>query len=83
MSYNELQATIEAAFESRANITAQNASAEVRAGVETALGGDDPAQVRAGRVEAPVEELLQLAQVGFGLVHARRESQAGGVSVEP
>src|ERR1700716_2812340 len=46
MSYNELQATIEAAFESRANITAQNASAEVRAGVETALGLLDAGTLR-------------------------------------
>src|SRR6202158_1179443 len=48
MSYNELQATIEAAFESRANITAQNASAEVRAGVETALGLLDAGKLRVG-----------------------------------
>ena len=38
MPYNALQATIEAAFESRATITPQNASAEIRAGVETVLG---------------------------------------------
>jgi 2,3,4,5-tetrahydropyridine-2-carboxylate N-succinyltransferase len=46
MSYNELQATIEAAFEARANITAQNASAEVRAGVETVLGLLDAGTLR-------------------------------------
>src|ERR1700676_4114352 len=46
MSYNELQATIEAAFESRANITAQNVSAEVRTGVETALGLLDAGKLR-------------------------------------
>jgi 2,3,4,5-tetrahydropyridine-2-carboxylate N-succinyltransferase len=46
MSYNELQATIEAAFESRANITAQNASAEVREGVETVLGLLDAGTLR-------------------------------------
>jgi 2,3,4,5-tetrahydropyridine-2-carboxylate N-succinyltransferase len=46
MPYNELQATIEAAFESRANITAQNASAEVRAAVETALGLLDAGTLR-------------------------------------
>jgi 2,3,4,5-tetrahydropyridine-2-carboxylate N-succinyltransferase len=37
MSYDELQATIEAAFESRANITPQNASSQVRASVESVL----------------------------------------------
>src|SRR5277367_500231 len=37
MSYNELQAAVEAAFESRAKITPQNASADLRAAVETAL----------------------------------------------
>jgi 2,3,4,5-tetrahydropyridine-2,6-dicarboxylate N-succinyltransferase len=37
MPYNELQAAIEAAFESRAKITPQNASAAVRAAVADAL----------------------------------------------
>jgi len=46
MSYNELQATIEAAFEARANITAQNASAGVRAAVETALSLLDAGKLR-------------------------------------
>jgi len=46
MSYIVLQATIEAAFESRANITAQNASAEVRTAVETALGLLDAGTLR-------------------------------------
>jgi 2,3,4,5-tetrahydropyridine-2-carboxylate N-succinyltransferase len=46
MSYNELQATIEAAFESRATITARNASAEVRRGVETVLGLLDAGTLR-------------------------------------
>jgi 2,3,4,5-tetrahydropyridine-2-carboxylate N-succinyltransferase len=46
MSYNELRATIEAAFESRANITPQNASAEVRTGIETALGLLDAGELR-------------------------------------
>jgi hypothetical protein len=39
--------------------------------------------VLAGRGKAPVQERLQLAQIGFGLMHAARESQLGGVSVEP
>jgi 2,3,4,5-tetrahydropyridine-2,6-dicarboxylate N-succinyltransferase len=46
MSYNELQATIEAAFEARANITAQTVSADVRAAVETALGLLDSGELR-------------------------------------
>jgi 2,3,4,5-tetrahydropyridine-2-carboxylate N-succinyltransferase len=46
MSYNELQAAIEAAFESRANITPQNASAELRAAVESALGLLDSGKLR-------------------------------------
>jgi 2,3,4,5-tetrahydropyridine-2-carboxylate N-succinyltransferase len=46
MSHTELRATIEAAFESRANITPQNASADVRAGVETVLGLLDAGKLR-------------------------------------
>jgi 2,3,4,5-tetrahydropyridine-2-carboxylate N-succinyltransferase len=46
MSYNELQATIGAAFEARANITAQNATAEVRTAVEAVLGLLDAGTLR-------------------------------------
>ena len=46
MPYNDLQATIEAAFEARANITAQTASADIRAAVETALGLLDSGELR-------------------------------------
>ena len=46
MPYNDLQATIEAAFEARANITAQTASADIRAAVETALGLLDSGEMR-------------------------------------
>jgi 2,3,4,5-tetrahydropyridine-2,6-dicarboxylate N-succinyltransferase len=46
MSYKELQATIEDAFESRAKITPQNASDEVRAAVETVLGLLDAGKLR-------------------------------------
>jgi 2,3,4,5-tetrahydropyridine-2-carboxylate N-succinyltransferase len=52
MPYNELQATIEAAFESRANITPQNASADVRAGVETVLGLLDSGELRVAEKHA-------------------------------
>ena len=46
MSYNELQATIERAFESRANITPQNASADLRTAIETIVGGLDAGELR-------------------------------------
>jgi 2,3,4,5-tetrahydropyridine-2,6-dicarboxylate N-succinyltransferase len=46
MSYKELQATIEDAFESRAKITPQNASDAVRAAVETVLGLLDAGNLR-------------------------------------
>jgi 2,3,4,5-tetrahydropyridine-2,6-dicarboxylate N-succinyltransferase len=46
MPYQELQATVEAAFESRASITPQNASAPVRAAVETTLDLLDGGTVR-------------------------------------
>ena len=44
--YDELQATIEGAFESRANITPQNASAGLRAAVESVLGLLDAGTLR-------------------------------------
>jgi 2,3,4,5-tetrahydropyridine-2-carboxylate N-succinyltransferase len=46
MSYTELQAAIEAAFESRASITPQDAPAGVRTAVETALGLLDAGTLR-------------------------------------
>jgi 2,3,4,5-tetrahydropyridine-2-carboxylate N-succinyltransferase len=46
MPYDDLQATIEAAFETRANITAQTASAGLCAAVETALGLLDSGELR-------------------------------------
>jgi 2,3,4,5-tetrahydropyridine-2,6-dicarboxylate N-succinyltransferase len=46
MPYQELQASIEAAFESRASITPQNAAAEVRTAVEATLGLLDGGKVR-------------------------------------
>ena len=46
MPYRELQASIEAAFESRASITPQNAAAEVRTAVEATLGLLDGGKVR-------------------------------------
>jgi 2,3,4,5-tetrahydropyridine-2,6-dicarboxylate N-succinyltransferase len=46
MPYKELRATIEAAFESRARLTPQNASAEIRAAVDTVLGLLDTGNLR-------------------------------------
>ena len=46
MTYNQLQATIEGAFESRAKITPQSAADEVRAAVETVLDLLDAGEVR-------------------------------------
>ncbi len=46
MPHQQLQAAIEAAFESRSNITPQNASGEVRAAVESALGLLDSGTLR-------------------------------------
>ena len=46
MSYLELQATIEAAFESRASITPHNVAADLRAAVEGTLSLLDAGQLR-------------------------------------
>ena len=46
MSNNELRATVENAFESRAKITPQSVSAEVRTAVETVLGMLDAGSLR-------------------------------------
>src|ERR1700722_1454811 len=46
MPYNELQAAIEGAFESRANITPQSASDDLRAAVETVLDLLDAGELR-------------------------------------
>ena len=46
MSYNELQATIEGAFESRAQITSRNAATDVRTAVESVLGLLDSGELR-------------------------------------
>src|SRR5271170_1411415 len=46
MPHTELQAAIEAAFESRAKITPQNASAELRGAVDSTLGLLDAGTLR-------------------------------------
>ena len=64
MSYNELQATIERAFESRANITPQNASTELRTAVEDAVGRLDAGELRVAEKTAGtwrVNEWLKMA----------------------
>jgi 2,3,4,5-tetrahydropyridine-2-carboxylate N-succinyltransferase len=52
MPNNELRATIESAFESRAQITPQNVSAEVRASVDTVLGLLDAGTLRVAERQA-------------------------------
>jgi 2,3,4,5-tetrahydropyridine-2-carboxylate N-succinyltransferase len=52
MPYKAIQTTVEAAFESRANITPQNASEEVRAAVETALSLLDTGNLRVAEKQA-------------------------------
>ena len=46
MSYAALQSTIEREFESRADLTPQNASAQLRAALDEALGGLDAGELR-------------------------------------
>src|SRR6202163_548554 len=52
MSYNDLQATIESAYELRAQITPQSTSNEVRAAVETVLGLLDAGSLRVAERQA-------------------------------
>src|ERR1700688_961905 len=52
MSYNDLQATIESAYELRSQITPQSASNEVRAAVETVLGLLDAGTLRVAEKQA-------------------------------
>jgi 2,3,4,5-tetrahydropyridine-2-carboxylate N-succinyltransferase len=52
MAHEQLQAAIEGAFESRAKITPQNASAEIRAAVESALGLLDAGHLRVAEKNA-------------------------------
>jgi 2,3,4,5-tetrahydropyridine-2-carboxylate N-succinyltransferase len=52
MAHNQLQAAIEDAFESRAKLTPQNAPAEIRAAVETALGLLDAGHLRVADKDA-------------------------------
>jgi 2,3,4,5-tetrahydropyridine-2-carboxylate N-succinyltransferase len=83
MSYDELRAAIEAAFESRANITAQNASAEVRAAVETALGLLDAGKLRVAEKLAGtwrVNEWLKKAVLLSFRVADNAATQAGALN---
>jgi 2,3,4,5-tetrahydropyridine-2,6-dicarboxylate N-succinyltransferase len=59
MPYNELQASIEAAYESRASITPQNTSADIRAAVEATLDLLDGGKVR---VAEKVDGMWQVNQ---------------------
>jgi 2,3,4,5-tetrahydropyridine-2-carboxylate N-succinyltransferase len=64
MAHIELRAAIEGAFESRAKITPQNVSAEIRSAVETALGLLDAGHLRVAEKNAgtwQVHEWLKMA----------------------
>ena len=54
MSYNDLRATIESAFESRAQITPQSVSKEILVAVETVLGLLDTGSLRVAEKQADV-----------------------------
>jgi 2,3,4,5-tetrahydropyridine-2,6-dicarboxylate N-succinyltransferase len=82
-SHQELQAAIEAAFESRAGITPQNASAELRAAVETVLGLLDTGNLRvAERVDGTwrVNEWLKKAVLLSFRITDNAAVQAGALS---
>jgi 2,3,4,5-tetrahydropyridine-2-carboxylate N-succinyltransferase len=83
MSHNELRATIEVAFESRANINPQNASAEVRAAIETALGLLDAGTLRvAEKLDGTwrVNEWLKKAVLLSFRIADNKAAQAGALN---
>jgi 2,3,4,5-tetrahydropyridine-2,6-dicarboxylate N-succinyltransferase len=83
MQYKELQASIEDAFESRASITPQNASGELRAAVETTLGLLDGGQVRvAEKVNGAwqVNQWLKKAVLLSFRLSDNKPSQAGALN---
>ena len=80
MPYKALQMTIEAAFESRANITPQNVTAEVRAAVETALSLLDTGNLRVAEKQADkwlVNEWLKKAVLLSFRIADNAEVRAG------
>jgi 2,3,4,5-tetrahydropyridine-2,6-dicarboxylate N-succinyltransferase len=83
MSYNELQAAIDAAFESRAKITPQNASAELRRAVEDVLGRLDTGELRVAEKEGAtwrVNEWLKKAVLLSFRIADNAAVQAGALN---
>jgi len=83
MSYHQLQAAIEHAFESRAKITPQNADAEVRAAVATVLGLLDAGTLRVAEKfsgEWRVNEWLKKAVLLSFRIADNTAMRAGGLS---
>ena len=83
MPYKALQTTIEAAFESRANITPQNVTVEVRAAVETALSLLDTGNLRVAEKQADswvVNEWLKKAVLLSFRIADNAEVRAGALN---
>jgi 2,3,4,5-tetrahydropyridine-2-carboxylate N-succinyltransferase len=83
MAYKALQTTIEAAFESRANITPQNVTPEVRAAVETALSLLDTGNLRVAEKRADiwvVNEWLKKAVLLSFRIADNTEVRAGALN---
>jgi 2,3,4,5-tetrahydropyridine-2,6-dicarboxylate N-succinyltransferase len=83
MPYKALQTTVEAAFESRASITPQNATPEVRAAVETALSLLDTGNLRVAEKRADawvVNEWLKKAVLLSFRIADNAEVRAGALN---
>jgi 2,3,4,5-tetrahydropyridine-2,6-dicarboxylate N-succinyltransferase len=83
MPYKALQTTVEAAFETRANITPQNATPEVRAAVETALSLLDTGNLRVAEKQADkwvVNEWLKKAVLLSFRIADNAEVRAGALN---
>ena len=83
MAYKALQTTIEAAFESRANITPQNVTPEVCAAVETALSLLDTGNLRVAEKRADiwvVNEWLKKAVLLSFRIADNAEVRAGALN---
>jgi 2,3,4,5-tetrahydropyridine-2-carboxylate N-succinyltransferase len=83
MSYTDLQATIESAYELRAQITPQSASNEVRVAVETVLGLLDTGSLRVAEKHAgewQVNEWLKKAVLLSFRIAQNTPMAAGGIN---
>jgi 2,3,4,5-tetrahydropyridine-2,6-dicarboxylate N-succinyltransferase len=83
MPYNDLQATIESAYELRAQITPQSTSNEVRTAVETVLGLLDTGTLRVAEKRAgqwQVNEWLKKAVLLSFRITQNTPIAAGGIS---